>query len=171
MSELNTKPWQILDMAIAQLENNLNAEYRGELDIFWSERFYKKYSESNDYYFDEVNEFVELLNLVEGVDDYFALDVIEKYYFNGGYPNGYSELSENLYISRVSNQEERLSYNAAWNKLSIDLTEQISDKMVEIERLISSKFSSKDLATILEIEDSILHSFNNWYQKLEKKSI
>ena len=163
---LKTNPWQIIDMAIIQLESGLKNGLRDETDLMWAEKLTEKYF-NEETWLQYVDEFVELMGIVDGVDDYFVLDIVERYYLNGDYPNGRHEKSEEqLYISRESNQAIRVSYEDAYEKLSNNLVSKIVSIMNDMKKILATKYDEKKLFKSLQIEEGYESAFRLWYQDL-----
>jgi hypothetical protein len=160
--DYSKNPWQLIDMAIVQLEADLNDTIKGNVDLFWYKKFNKIYDDNEPYWTDYADDFVKLLNLVYNVGDYFIVEVHEKLYFTG-FCNESPELNDQVYISRKSNQKERTLYRDMYLKFSNDLTGIISDKMKEIGKLITTKFSAKEFRSVLELEEFVQPQINKWF--------
>jgi len=169
-----TDLWQIVDLAIYQIEYDLYCAFRSETDLFWYEKLTEIFATSNDYYYEHLAEFLRLMGLVQNIDDYYLIGVVENDYGDGSEcPQPYNFDNEQLFICRKSIPEYRITYNKAWENFSDDLIDQVSLKMKDIAQLLNSKYTEKELFEFLEIaklydnshrvDASLKQVYENWY--------
>ena len=169
--------WQILDLAIENLENDLNCCFRDEVNLFWFDRIAELFDSSRNDYLDNIQEFMDFSGLLYGIQDYRLLGVIEREY---NYDLSYNDAEEKHYISWGSNSENRVSYDDLWSKFSNDLVGRVSSKISDIGKLLISKFTKDELLQYLSIEkihDDCWHKsvslevgYSKWYEKLVLKA-
>lgn len=172
-----TDLWQILDLAIKVMEDDLYCCFRGEIDLFWYEKLAIIYDSNEDNYYENVREFISFLGLLDGVNDYRIIGIIEKDYDDGTdflySSNSLFDDNEEFFITRDSVPNVRIKYQDKWNEFSNDLIDRVSSKIKDISLLLNSKFTEYELFEFLSIEkmynestrknDSLKVGYSNWY--------
>lgn len=165
--QLQNISWQVLDMAILQLETDFEASLREETDLLWTDKITEYFSIDNDNFWYNVVELVDLKKIIDGVDDYYIKEVITKDYFYGfdEEPDSNEEEPER-FLSRESQQELMLPLEEVINETTDKLNGLVSDAVNALGKIIIDTYTLKDLMTVLEIDEGYIKEFSKWYDCL-----
>ena len=172
--------WQVLDFAIIEIEIQLYASFKDYCIHFFNEKL-NLYCPNLDFYYENVYEFICFLGLIDGIEDYKVIGIVENYYDDGmEIPQPYDYNNEVLYITHDTLPNQRISYYDAWEKFSDDVFERVDLKVKEIARLLKSKYTELELFDLLSIEQlyddsygpevSLKKAYSEWYGKLMLKN-
>ncbi len=135
-------PWQILDFAIIQFERDLNATRRGEIDLFWIDKFINRYSPSDSYFYDRVDDFIELLNIINKMDDCYLVEEITNHHFKGMSCNS-PETEEEFYVMRKSVPSVKVPLDKAYDNVKEKLANQIDAHLKELREIIRIEYKDE----------------------------
>jgi hypothetical protein len=168
--------WQVLDFAIAEIEIELYASFKGHFTHFMHDKL-NLYCPNQDFYYENIYEFICFLGLINGIEDYKVIGIVENYYDDGmAIPQPYDYNDEVLYITHKTLPNQRIRYYDAWDKFSNDIFERVDLKVKEIARLVKSKYTELELFDLLAIEQlydesygpevSLKNAYSKWYGNL-----
>lgn len=156
--------WQILDLAIIQLEYDLECSIREEIVIGWWEKYTECFSIDSDNWKDRINEFVKLFNVINKEQDWYFLEVKQKHFF-WDYDDSPDE-DVVYFIAKKTKENERISYKDAYLILQEKIVEQVFDKMKILGKLLKEKYDSASLRGLFAIDDESEKEFTKWFNLL-----